>query len=346
MKKEQMFTPTISTSGVELPYGIGWFTQEYDGTRMIWHYGWQPSCGSAFILKVPEENITFIILANSDNLSRPYRLGSGEVLPVDSTLGLSFHKTFVFEPRYGASVPKIDWEANEDDLVKQLTGITDENLQEILQRELLSYRKLFHSVGRMDQAEKLTEVYNRVYVSSQANLENDTDLLEFGGDPWEYIPLPNMGQVTILGFFVLIVLSIFILWPIDYLVTRRRMRKLSTTSQGETSSKDARIARILAFSAVLVSLIVPILYVGYISSFPSFPGEVFLGWSGGSVLVKILIVCANLSIISMLVLVGSTIQAWKNGYWNIRWRVHYTLIMVVLLGVVCVWQQLGLIGWI
>jgi len=42
--KELMFTPTVSNSGRDLPYGLGWFTQQYRGDRLIWHYGqWPPS---------------------------------------------------------------------------------------------------------------------------------------------------------------------------------------------------------------------------------------------------------------------------------------------------------------
>ena len=37
--KETMYTPTISTSGKILPYGLGWFVQEYKGIKMVWHYG-------------------------------------------------------------------------------------------------------------------------------------------------------------------------------------------------------------------------------------------------------------------------------------------------------------------
>ena len=40
LKKETQqlaFTPMVSTKGEQLPYGLGWFTQNYKGTRLIWH---------------------------------------------------------------------------------------------------------------------------------------------------------------------------------------------------------------------------------------------------------------------------------------------------------------------
>ena len=78
--KEAMFTPTISNSGQPLPYGLGWFVQEHEGVRLIWHYGWAPKAYSSLILKVPQEEITLILLANSDGASAPFRLGDGNVL--------------------------------------------------------------------------------------------------------------------------------------------------------------------------------------------------------------------------------------------------------------------------
>src|SRR6185369_479773 len=32
------WTPAVSTKGGSLPYGLGWFTQNYKGTKLIWHY--------------------------------------------------------------------------------------------------------------------------------------------------------------------------------------------------------------------------------------------------------------------------------------------------------------------
>jgi CubicO group peptidase (beta-lactamase class C family) len=77
--KEAMFTPTLCNSGEPLPYGMGWFAQEHEAVQLIWHYG-QQTTYSSLILKVPEGELTLILLANSDGASAPFNLGEGDVL--------------------------------------------------------------------------------------------------------------------------------------------------------------------------------------------------------------------------------------------------------------------------
>ncbi|MBN2415446.1 beta-lactamase family protein [bacterium] len=74
--KEMMFTPSVSNSGGRLPYGLGWFIQDIDGERLVWHYG---SAGhySSMIVKVPQEEITFFLLANSGGAGK-FGLGKDE----------------------------------------------------------------------------------------------------------------------------------------------------------------------------------------------------------------------------------------------------------------------------
>jgi CubicO group peptidase (beta-lactamase class C family) len=78
--KALMFTPNISNRGKPLPYGLGWFVQNHKGKKLVWHYGHAPKAYSSLILKVPEEKVTLILLANSDGASAPFRLGAGNVL--------------------------------------------------------------------------------------------------------------------------------------------------------------------------------------------------------------------------------------------------------------------------
>ncbi|MEZ4868030.1 MAG: serine hydrolase domain-containing protein [Caldilineaceae bacterium] len=92
--KARMFTPTVSTNGAVLPYGLGWFVEETNGTRLIWHYGlWE--CNSSLLLKVPDQGLTFIILANTDNLSRPYNLGGPHATVLNSAVARAFYQIFV-----------------------------------------------------------------------------------------------------------------------------------------------------------------------------------------------------------------------------------------------------------
>lgn len=71
--KARAWVPTLSTAGDTLPYGLGWFTTSIAGTRVVWHYGYWTG-NSSLIVKVPERRLTFVVLANSEMLSRPFPL--------------------------------------------------------------------------------------------------------------------------------------------------------------------------------------------------------------------------------------------------------------------------------
>ncbi len=74
--KELMFTPMVSNSGETLPYGLGWFIHWENNLKIIWHYGYWTAI-SSLIIKVPEKDITFVLMANNDMLSRAsHEIGS------------------------------------------------------------------------------------------------------------------------------------------------------------------------------------------------------------------------------------------------------------------------------
>ncbi|HEX8337933.1 MAG TPA: serine hydrolase [Pyrinomonadaceae bacterium] len=154
------FTPFTSTKGGALPYGLGWFTQDYKGTRLVWHYGYWTG-NSSLILKVPERNLTFIAMANTDNLSRPTDLGSGDVL--SSPVGLAFLKTLVFPEKFGAAPADIDWRAAPDALKAQLARLAQAPFADVHQKELQSRTRVLASVGRGDEARRLMLVYGELY---------------------------------------------------------------------------------------------------------------------------------------------------------------------------------------
>jgi CubicO group peptidase (beta-lactamase class C family) len=71
---DSVFTPAVSNSGMTLPYGLGWFIYEHQGALLQWHYGYWTS-NSSLIVRAPGRGLTFVVVANTNMLSRAYGLG-------------------------------------------------------------------------------------------------------------------------------------------------------------------------------------------------------------------------------------------------------------------------------
>jgi CubicO group peptidase (beta-lactamase class C family) len=57
-----------SPISADVPYGLGWFLGNLDGHRVAWHTGLWDGAYSALYLKVPDQEATLLLLANSDGL--------------------------------------------------------------------------------------------------------------------------------------------------------------------------------------------------------------------------------------------------------------------------------------
>ena len=170
------FTPFTSTKGEPLPYGLGWFTQNYRGTRLLWHYGYWTG-NSSLILKVPDQNLTFIAMANTDNLSRPTDLGAGDVL--SSPVGLAFLKTFVLPAKFGEPLTAVNWQAAPEELKAQLRALAAKPYADVYKKELQTQTRVLASTGRRDGARRLTSVYGELYSKPMpAGLSGKTPLAE------------------------------------------------------------------------------------------------------------------------------------------------------------------------
>lgn len=92
---ELMLTPMRGNDGTLFPYALGWFVQVIDGLRVAWHYGWWDAT-STLVVKVPERELSFVVLANSDMLSRAYigNCQSGDLM--SHAVGRYFLDSFVF----------------------------------------------------------------------------------------------------------------------------------------------------------------------------------------------------------------------------------------------------------
>ena len=92
-------TPTPIAAGATAPYGLGFYVQQLDGLKLVWHAGWWEHASSALYLKVPDRNLTFIVLANSEGIwwGNPLDRASVE----QSTFARAFLDYFVVPDRRG-----------------------------------------------------------------------------------------------------------------------------------------------------------------------------------------------------------------------------------------------------
>lgn len=61
-----------------LPTGLGWFVQNYNGEPVVWQFDLTRDAASSMVVKLPNRDITFIILANSDGVAAPFGLAAGD----------------------------------------------------------------------------------------------------------------------------------------------------------------------------------------------------------------------------------------------------------------------------
>jgi CubicO group peptidase (beta-lactamase class C family)/predicted TIM-barrel fold metal-dependent hydrolase len=96
--QDRAWTNFVSNSGKRLPYGFGWFVEDYRGTKLIWHGGNWGTGFSAIYLKVPERNLTLIVLSNSEALnSHLYKVWNGYEEITHDAFACAFLRAFVFD---------------------------------------------------------------------------------------------------------------------------------------------------------------------------------------------------------------------------------------------------------
>lgn len=76
-------------------YRYGWWVQRWQGHDLFWHSGWDPERYSAMYLKVPDQRLTLIVLANTEGLWWDNSLARAGIQ--DSPIAAEFLERFVGE---------------------------------------------------------------------------------------------------------------------------------------------------------------------------------------------------------------------------------------------------------
>jgi CubicO group peptidase (beta-lactamase class C family) len=76
---DEMVAPYQVKAG-PAPVGVGFFTQQIGNARVVWSFGQDdPDHSSALVLMLPKRKLALVMLANTDELSNPFRLLMGDV---------------------------------------------------------------------------------------------------------------------------------------------------------------------------------------------------------------------------------------------------------------------------
>ncbi|MEO1028431.1 MAG: serine hydrolase domain-containing protein [Pseudomonadota bacterium] len=101
----ELTAPYPLKNGKDGPVSLGFFTQVIGDERILWSFGQDdPDHSSALFLHLPKRRLSFVLLANTDALSNPFRLMMGDLRT--SAFALAFLDTYA--PDIAIKIPETD----------------------------------------------------------------------------------------------------------------------------------------------------------------------------------------------------------------------------------------------
>jgi CubicO group peptidase (beta-lactamase class C family) len=77
--RNAMWTQPREADGRPASYAYGWWVQQWNGQKLVWHGGWWPDAYAGFLLKVPDKHLTLVAYGNTDGLHWGNRLEVAEI---------------------------------------------------------------------------------------------------------------------------------------------------------------------------------------------------------------------------------------------------------------------------
>jgi len=156
--KDRMYTPGTTPKGESRPYALGWFVQQINDQKVIWHYGYW-NTNSSLIVKIPGLEMTVIVLANSNMLSAVSAfIGGGDLL--ESILGREIVCCFLA----GEGFESINYDRPFIELYSYFEKKQTSKQSTYYQSDLFMKANMNALMGKGGEADLLFSVYNAVYL--------------------------------------------------------------------------------------------------------------------------------------------------------------------------------------
>jgi CubicO group peptidase (beta-lactamase class C family) len=157
--QSRAFTAQKLSSGDPPVYGLGWFVQEFQGTKLVWAFGYDSF--THLYVKFVDQGFTLIILTNSTALGDYVTTREWSVMR--SPAVLAFYKLFL---RDMGLDDQVDWNADEAAIALQLQAVREAGTLEIAKQELLDRYLTYQITGRTAAAQELIATYTRSFVTA------------------------------------------------------------------------------------------------------------------------------------------------------------------------------------
>jgi CubicO group peptidase (beta-lactamase class C family) len=172
--KQAMFTATRSTRGETLPYGLGWFLEDYLGEHLVWHYGLVSGYSSLFV-RVPSRGLTLIVLANSSAMSDEPRLMDGDLMRSPAALAFFADVVLGGNASWDSAIPPSAAIAALRDAPPTDVPAKDKQARQLARDVLVSRAWLAFYLGHADESARLLQTCNEQY--PELGLPRETETL-------------------------------------------------------------------------------------------------------------------------------------------------------------------------
>ncbi len=154
------FTAQTLTSGEPPVYGLGWYVDEFQGTKIAWHQGWWNYFH--LYVKFLDPDYSLILLTNSTTLAQ--FTSPEDVSVMRYPVVLAFYKLFIVDMDPG---DRVDWEAEDAVIASQLQAAQAAGVDEIARQEIHDRYLTAQVLEKPASARKILDTYIRFFTSKE-----------------------------------------------------------------------------------------------------------------------------------------------------------------------------------
>jgi hypothetical protein len=155
--KALAFTAQTLSSGDSPVYGLGWYVQEFQGSKIAWHQGWD--CFSHLYIKFLDQDYSLIVFTNSATLAE-----YTDVSVMRYPVALAFYKLFIMNKDLDNM---IDWDAEGAVISGQLQAAKAAGYGEIARQEIHNLYLTAQVLRKPTEARKALDTYIRFFTTTE-----------------------------------------------------------------------------------------------------------------------------------------------------------------------------------